>query len=142
MSTFPPDLQYAPDIHMWAPRDIQFAENVRIGPTAYLVAGLSNIRGLDWSPIAVGDSITAGDPICSVNDPDHDGLTIRCPVSGEIAAINPNLSETPGLIKTDPYIEGWVIEVVITDPAVEFEGAVEGAMSADEYAQYVAKLDQ
>ena len=39
------------------------------------------------------------------------------PVGGEIASINDVLEESPGLVNTSPYEEGWIAQVRSTDPS-------------------------
>lgn len=53
------------------------------------------------------------------------------PVSGEVTAVNPALADAPELCNTDPYGEGWLVEVRRTAPE---EG---GALTAAAYAAQV-----
>lgn len=59
------------------------------------------------------------------------------PVSGTITAFNSELDETQGdnpeLVNTDPYGEGWIIKVKMTDPS-----EVEDLMSAEEYENLIS----
>lgn len=54
------------------------------------------------------------------------------PVSGEILEVNSALETSPELVNKDPYGEGWMIKIRMTDPA---ESA--GLMSAEEYKSLV-----
>ena len=54
------------------------------------------------------------------------------PVSGEVTKINEQLEDRPELVNEDPYGEGWMIQVQITDPD-EFENL----LSAEEYEAYI-----
>jgi len=40
-----------------------------------------------------------------------------CPISGEVIAINETLEEDPALVNADPYREGWMIRLRLTDPS-------------------------
>jgi glycine cleavage system H protein len=40
-----------------------------------------------------------------------------CPVSGEVLAINVALEDDPALVNADPYGDGWMIRLRVTDPA-------------------------
>ncbi len=51
-----------------------------------------------------------------------------CPVSGEITAFNEELDAAPDAVNRDPYGEGWIIRVAMSDPA-----QVSGLLSAEEY---------
>jgi len=50
------------------------------------------------------------------------------PVGGEILEVNPSLEETPDVVNKDPYGEGWMIKMKISDPA-----EVKGLLSAESY---------
>jgi glycine cleavage system H protein len=51
---------------------------------------------------------------------------LYCPVAGEIVAVNEVLDEDPGLVNSDPYGEGWMIQLRVDDPA-ELEMLMDGA---------------
>ncbi|MFZ2338295.1 MAG: glycine cleavage system protein GcvH [Bacteroidales bacterium] len=52
------------------------------------------------------------------------------PVGGEILEINPALADSPDLINSDPYGEGWMIKIRLTDPA-----EAESLLSAQKYQE-------
>jgi glycine cleavage system H protein len=56
------------------------------------------------------------------------------PVSGEVVEINEALADNPALINTDPYGDGWMIRMRVTD-ATE----VDELMTAEEYDEYIEK---
>ncbi len=39
------------------------------------------------------------------------------PVGGEVTEVNPKLAETPDVVNKDPYGDGWMIKIKMTDPA-------------------------
>ena len=53
---------------------------------------------------------------------------VYAPVSGEVVARNAALDATPELVNNDPYGDGWLFEVVPSDPA-----AVDDLMESDAY---------
>ncbi|HTJ31822.1 MAG TPA: glycine cleavage system protein GcvH [Dactylosporangium sp.] len=55
---------------------------------------------------------------------------IYAPVSGEVVAVNPALEGTPELINSDPYGEGWLVELKPADPA-----AVDALLDAKAYGE-------
>jgi glycine cleavage system H protein len=55
-----------------------------------------------------------------------------CPVSGEITAVNDRLDKEPALVNTDPYGEGWMIRIKISDAA-----EVESLLDSDAYAKQI-----
>jgi len=54
------------------------------------------------------------------------------PVSGEIMKVNPKLEDTPELINSDPYGEGWLIQISVTSPA-----DIESLLSATQYGEMI-----
>ncbi len=55
-----------------------------------------------------------------------------CPVSGEVTEFNGTLDDAPDAVNRDPYGEGWIIRVAMSDSA-----QVAGLLSADEYKALV-----
>ncbi len=51
------------------------------------------------------------------------------PISGEVLEFNPKLEDTPELINSDPYGEGWIIKIRIKDPS-----ELDNMLSSTEYA--------
>ncbi|MDX5321063.1 MAG: glycine cleavage system protein GcvH [Bacteroidota bacterium] len=54
------------------------------------------------------------------------------PVSGEVAEFNKTLETNPENVNSDPYGDGWMIKVTLSDAS-----EIDGLMSADEYRQLV-----
>jgi glycine cleavage system H protein len=101
---FPSDLHYTPE-HEWV-RDGEDA--VRVGITAYAQEALGDIVFVNLPQ--VGTDVGAGEPLGevestkSVND-------IYAPVAGTVTAVNESLDEQPDLINSDPYGQGWLVEI-------------------------------
>lgn len=55
------------------------------------------------------------------------------PVDGEIIEINANLEEEPELVNDDPYGDGWMIKIKLSD-----ESQLDALLTADEYAEVIA----
>ncbi len=55
------------------------------------------------------------------------------PVAGVIAAVNDALNDAPETINSDPYGEGWLFEVRLSDP-----GQLDGLLHSDAYAELVS----
>jgi len=62
---------------------------------------------------------------------------VYAPVDGEVTEGNEMLSETPEIINTDPYGEGWIYKIKPEDA-----GAFDTLMSADEYKELVESEDE
>jgi glycine cleavage system H protein len=59
---------------------------------------------------------------------------LMSPVDGEVVAVNPRLDKEPALVNSDPYGDGWMIEVRPADPA-----ARHGLLSPTEYKAHVGE---
>ena len=55
-------------------------------------------------------------------------------IAGEITAVNEALEDTPELMNTDPYGEGWIVKMKLEDPS-----AVESLMSAADYKSEIGE---
>ena len=62
---------------------------------------------------------------------------VYMPVSGEVVETNESLLDAPEKINDDPYGEGWIIRIRLTNPA-----ELEALMSSQEYAKYVEEESQ
>jgi glycine cleavage system H protein len=82
---------------------------------------------------AVGDKISKDDPfgviesVKAVSD-------IFAPVTGTVVEINEDLPESPETVNEDPYGDGWLIKVRMSDPA-----DLDDLMDNEEYAELVAQ---
>ncbi len=54
------------------------------------------------------------------------------PLSGEVTEFNEALEDTPELVNSDPYGEGWMIKMTIADA-----GQIEDLLSAEEYKELI-----
>ncbi|KAL8141783.1 hypothetical protein V2J09_014815 [Rumex salicifolius] len=61
---------------------------------------------------------------------------INSPISGEVVEVNSKLSETPGLINSSPYEDGWMIKVKPSNP-----GELESLMGSKEYTKFCEEED-
>jgi glycine cleavage system H protein len=59
---------------------------------------------------------------------------VIAPLSGEIVAINQKVVDEPETVNADPYGEGWLIRIRLTDPS-----EVDSLLDADAYKQVVAE---
>ncbi len=68
---------------------------------------------------------TTGEAVKTVSD-------LFCPVSGEVTEFNGDLDDAPDAVNRDPYGEGWIIRVAMSDPA-----QVDGLLSVDQYKELI-----
>ncbi len=81
----------------------------------------------------VGERIERGE-VCGELETSRTVQEIRSPVTGSVAASNPELEEQPSLANEDPYYEGWLLEVNLDDA-----GELDEMLSTDEYEDLVAE---
>ena len=106
----PSNLKYSKD-HEW----------VRVeGDTAYI--GITDFAQSELGEIVIVDITTLGETLAreavfgsieavkTVSD-------LFMPLGGEVSEVNPKLEDNPELVNSDPYGEGWMIKVKMTDPS-------------------------
>ena len=106
----PSNLKYSKD-HEW----------VRVeGDTAYI--GITDFAQSELGEIVIVDITTEGETLAreavfgsieavkTVSD-------LFMPVGGEVSEVNPKLEDNPELVNSDPYGEGWMIKVKMTNPS-------------------------
>ena len=69
---------------------------------------------------------------CAVVESVKAAADVYCPLAGEVIAVNGALTQSPDLINTDPYGEGWLCRV-----RVENKADLAGLMSAEDYKKSV-----
>jgi glycine cleavage system H protein len=112
-ASYPDDLLYHPE-HDWARVDAEDPNLATLGITWYAQDALGEVVFFD-SP-AVGTTLTKDaaytevESVKAVSD-------VVAPLSGEIVEVNELLTENPATINEDPYGEGWIVKVRLSDPA-------------------------
>jgi glycine cleavage system H protein len=107
-ATYPDDLLYHQE-HDWARIDGDIAT---FGVTWYAQDALGEVVFFD--PPDVGSSVTAGESYAEVESVKAVSDVIA-PLSGEIVEVNVALGDTPDAINNDPYGEGWMVKVRLSD---------------------------
>ena len=98
------DRRYSKD-HEWI---ILSGSTARVGITDYAQDALGDVVFVQLPN--VGDSFLAGSTCCEVEST-KSVSDIYVPLAGEISKVNEKLSDTPGLVNSDPYGEGWIFEL-------------------------------
>lgn len=119
---YPADLRYTSD-HEWVREGDDNV--VRVGITAFAQDALGDVVYVSLP--AVGDTVAAGDA-CGEVESTKSVSDIYAPLSGEVTAVNDALDATPELVNSDPYGEGWMFEVRMSDAA-----ALESMLDRDGY---------
>jgi glycine cleavage system H protein len=122
----PEELRYTEE-HEWVATR---ADVVRVGITEYAQDQLGDVVFVDLPE--AGRAVTAGEPFGEVEST-KSVSELFAPLDGEIVAVNDAVSDSPELINSDPYGEGWLVEIRVAD-----ENAVSGLLDADAYNRLTA----
>jgi glycine cleavage system H protein len=107
----PDDVLYTAE-HEWV-RDVD-TDTVRIGITDFAQDSLGDIVYVQLP--AVGDEVTGGTPMGELEST-KSVSDLFAPLSGTVTACNDALEAAPELCNTDPYGDGWIVELRVSDPA-------------------------
>jgi len=124
---FPEDLKYSKE-HEWVLVEGGVAT---VGITDYAQDQLGDIVFVELP--GVGDKVSKEDAfgvvesVKAVSD-------IYAPVSGKVLEVNDDLPENPEMLNEDPYGDGWIIKIEMSDTE-----ELQDLMSASEYEEYVAE---
>jgi len=118
------------------PSELRFREShewVRDEGNGTAVIGIS-----DHAQAALGDMVYIELPepgmsydqgeACAVVESVKAASDVYAPVSGEVIEANGALEDTPELVNTDPYVEGWLFKVQLSDP-----DEIAGLLDAEAY---------
>jgi len=110
MSSVPADLKYAKS-HEW----VRISGNVAtIGITDHAQHELTDVVFVEL-PLA-GRKVKAGES-CAVVESVKTASDIYSPVSGEILELNKAVIDSPALVNSQPYAEGWFYKIQLSNPA-------------------------
>jgi len=110
-ASYPDDLRYHPE-HDWA--RVQDGDTATFGITWYAQDQLGELVYFD--PPEVGATVRKDAPYAEVESVKAVSDVIA-PLSGEVLEVNPVLAESPERINEDPYGEGWLVKVRLSDPS-------------------------
>ena len=125
-ASYPDDLLYHSD-HDWARVD---GDEATFGITWYAQDSMGEV--VFFEPPRVGSQVTKDSPYTEVESVKAVSDVIG-PLSGEVIAVNEELSDSPETINEDPYGEGWLVRVKLSDPSEQDSlmdaSAYEGTLS-------------
>jgi glycine cleavage system H protein len=110
-ASYPDDLLYHPE-HDWARIDAADDAQATFGITWYAQDALGEV--VFFEPPTVGSRVTKDEPYAEVESVKAVSDVIA-PLSGEIVEVNSALSDSPETINEDPYGEGWLVRVRLSD---------------------------
>ena len=124
MNETPSDLKFL-DSHEW----IKVDDNI-------VIVGISDHAQNELGEVvfvelpAIGDEFVSGDEAAVVESVKA-ASEVYTPISGEVIEVNDALEESPELVNTSPYEEGWFFKLRVSD---ENFGSIDSLMTAEEYS--------
>jgi glycine cleavage system H protein len=121
----PVDLKYTED-HEWLRRD---GDEAIVGITDFAQGELGDVVFIEietkGEELSKGDIFGTVEAVKTVSD-------LFMPLSGEVIEVNEALNDKPELVNKDPYGEGWMIKIKVSDPK-----EADNLLSADDYKKMV-----
>ncbi len=117
--------------HQWAKIE---GNRATVGVTDYGQHQLGDVVFVELPEI--GKEVEAGDPVANLES--VKAVTeVYSPLTGKVVGVNDELNNDPSLINVDPYGDGWIYEMEMSDPS-----EVEDLMTADDYRAYLEELEK
>ncbi|WP_309115321.1 glycine cleavage system protein GcvH [Saccharothrix sp.] len=123
-AVIPEELKYTEE-HEWVLRTGE--DTVRVGITDYAQEQLGEVVFVQLPEL--GEQVGAGQTLGEVEST-KSVSEIYAPVAGEVIARNDALDQQSDLVNSDPYGEGWIVELRLTDPS-----AVDDLLDAAAYQE-------
>ena len=124
MNETPSDLKFL-DSHEWIKLD---DGTVIVGISDHAQNELGEVVFVELP--AIGDEFVLGDEAAVVESVKA-ASEVYTPISGEVIEVNDTLEESPELVNTSPYEEGWFFKLKVSD---ENLGSIDSLMTAEEYS--------
>jgi glycine cleavage system H protein len=119
VADYPEDLKYHAE-HDWARID---GDTAVVGITWYAQDSLGEIVFFD--PPQIGATLTKDQPYAEIESVKAVSDVIA-PLSGEIVEVNGDLADAPEKVNHDPYGDGWLVKIKLSDPS-EADALMEAA---------------
>ena len=123
--SLPQDLKYTKE-HEWLKVN---GETAIIGITEHAQSELGDIIFIEFPN--VDQKIEKNEPFGTI-EAVKTVADLFAPVSGKVIEINETLEDNPEFVNSDPYVNGWIVKVSISDIS-----EMEELMSADKYAELI-----
>jgi glycine cleavage system H protein len=113
VSEIPADLRYTAE-HEWVQRTGD--NTVRVGITDFAQSSLGDVVFVQLPD--VGSDVTAGESFGEVEST-KSVSDLYAPVSAKVIAVNGDLDGNPGLVNSDPYGQGWLLDLQVDGDTLE-----------------------
>jgi glycine cleavage system H protein len=131
VSEIPAELYYTEE-HEWLQRTGD--DTVRVGITDYAQSALGDVVFVQLpdvdTEVTAGESFGEVESTKSVSD-------LYAPVTAKVVAVNGDLEDNPQLVNSDPYGEGWLVDLRVD--AASLEDGLAGLLDADGYRAVVTE---
>ncbi|MCE5205844.1 MAG: glycine cleavage system protein GcvH [Porphyromonadaceae bacterium] len=124
---FPENVKYSSD-HEWVRVE---GNEAYVGITDFAQDELGEIVYVDVN--TEGDTLEQGEVFGSI-EAVKTVSDLMLPVGGEVLEINPKLDDAPELVNKDPFGEGWIIKIILSNA-----DELSTLMSAEEYKKFIGK---
>lgn len=129
MATIPNDLLFTEE-HEWV-RKTNDSDVVEVGITDYAQGELGDVVYVELPK--VGSSFGAHDVFGTI-EAVKAVSELFSPLAGEVSAVNDKLEREPGLVNSDPYGDGWMLRIRITNAA-----DLDQLLGSEEYAKHIGQ---
>ncbi|QBG37241.1 glycine cleavage system protein GcvH [Litorilituus sediminis] len=126
MSNIPSELKYATS-HEWVRNEGD--GTVTVGITEHAQGLLGDMVFVELPE--VGDTVSTGDDVC-VAESVKAASDVYAPVSGEVIEVNEELEDSPELVNSDAFGDGWLFKVKLDDA-----GELDDLLDAEGYANSI-----
>jgi glycine cleavage system H protein len=133
MSDVPNDLLYTEE-HEWVRVEAGEDTLVTIGITDYAQDKMGDVVMVELPE--VGDSVSTGAAIGAIESP-KSVSDVFSPVGGEVAAVNEELEDAPEFVNDEPYGDGWIVRITVSDVS-----ELKGLLSPEAYTAFCAEQDE
>jgi glycine cleavage system H protein len=131
VSEIPAELYYTEE-HEWVQRTGD--DTVRVGITDYAQSALGDVVFVQLPD--VGADVTAGESFGEVEST-KSVSDLYAPVTAKVVAVNGDLEDSPQLVNSDPYGEGWLVDLQVD--AESLENGFAALLDADRYRATVTE---
>jgi len=121
-----PEELFFTDQHEWARIEGNIAT---VGISDFAQDALGDVTFVELP--TVGANLAKGDEACAVESAKA-AASIYAPLDGKVTEVNSDLEDDPGLINSEPFAQGWIYKIELTDPA-----QADSLMNAVQYEEFL-----